>query len=140
MAGVKTMGTTLTLEMAGSETEDTVLAHIASIGEQATEAEEVDVTTLDSPGGNKEFVQGAKDPGSVDLEINNLFDGQVEVLKAIFDAGTVRSWTETFKTGNTLAYDAYISAFKFGEATTDGLHKVSLTLRVTGAPVYTEAA
>lgn len=140
MAGVRTMATTLTKTMSGSETEDLVLAHLQSIGEQATEAEEIDVTTLDSPNGSKEFIQGAKDPGSVEVVANNVFDGQVAKLQSIFTSGAVEEWTEAYPAAaGTLTYSAYMSAFTFGEATTDGLATVSFTLRLTGAPTYSEA-
>lgn len=141
MAGIQTMATSLTLKKAGEEGEDLVLAHLASIGEQSTEAEEIDVTTLDSPNRSKEFIQGAKDPGSIEVTANNCFDGQVAKLQAVFDAGTTRQWVETYpdKKG-TLTYDAYISAFGFGEATTDGLATVTFTLRLTGSPKYQETA
>ena len=140
MAGTRTMSTTLTKTMSGSETEDLVLAHLQSIGEQTTEAEEIDVTTLDSPNGAKEFIQGAKDSGSVEVVANNVFDGQVATLQSIFNAGTVEEWTEGYpEAAGTLTYSAYMSAFTFGEATTDGLATVSFTLRLTGAPTYSEA-
>ena len=140
MAGTRTMATTLTMTKAGAEVQDLVLAHLQSIGEQSTEAEEIDVTTLDSPNGAKEFIQGAKDAGSIDVVANNVFDGQVETLQAVFNSGAVRSWTEAYpNAAATLAYDGYMSKFAFGEATTDGLCTVSFTLRLSGAPVYTEA-
>lgn len=140
MAGTRTMATTLTKTMSGSETEDLVLAHLQSIGEQTTEAEEIDVTTLDSPNGAKEFIQGAKDPGSVEVVANNVFDGQVATLQSIFNSGNVEEWTEAYPgDAGTLTYSAYMSAFTFGEATTDGLATVSFTLRLTGAPTYSEA-
>ena len=138
MAGSRTMGTKLTLTKKGSEPADLELKHLQSIGEQSTEAEEIDVTTLDSPNGAKEFIQGAKDPGTIEVVANNLFDGQVSTLQAIFNSGVVREWTEEYVGGATLSYDAYISAFKFGEATTDGLATASFTLRLTGAPEYSE--
>ena len=140
MAGTQTMGTTLTKTMSGAETEDLVLAHLQSIGEQSTEAEEIDVTTLDSPSGSKEFIQGAKDPGSIEVVANNVFDGQVSTLQSIFNSGNVETWTEAYpEAAGTLTYSAYMSAFTFGEATTDGLATVSFTLRLTGQPVYSEA-
>ena len=140
MAGTRTMGTSLKMTKAGSELEDLELANLQSIGEQSSEAEEIDVTTLDSPGGAKEFIQGAKDPGSIEVVANNVFDGQVETLQAVFNSGDVRSWTESYpNAAATLAYDAYMSSFSFGEATTDGLATVSFTLRLTGAPTYSEA-
>jgi hypothetical protein len=140
MAGIRTMGTVLTLKKAGQEADDTVLAHLANIGEKTTEAEEIDVTTLDSPGGNKEFIQGPKDPGTVDVVANNMFDGEVVLLKAIFDSGVVRSWEETMISGATLGYDGYISSFTFGEETTDGLYTASFSIRRTGEEDYEETA
>jgi predicted secreted protein len=141
MAGISTMSTKLEMVKAGEETANLVLAHLQSIGEQSTESEEVDVTTLDSPNRAKEFIQGAKDPGSIDVVANNCFDGQVEKLQAVFDAGTVRSWIETYPdSGGTLSFTAYISSFTFGEATTDGLITANFTLRLTGKPVYAEAS
>jgi predicted secreted protein len=135
------MSTKLEMVKAGEETANLVLAHLQSIGEQATEAEEIDVTTLDSPNRAKEFIQGAKDPGSIDVVANNCFDGQIEVLQSVFNSGAVRSWIETYPdAAGTLSYSAYISSFTFGEATTDGLVTASFTLRLTGAPVYAEAS
>lgn len=139
MAGKRTMGTALKMIKTGSEASDLVIAHIQSIGDQSTETDEIDVTTLDSPNGAKEYMQGAKDPGTVEITANNCGDGQVEALQAVFDSGKVRTWTETYPTGATLTYDAYISAFTFGEATVDGLMTASFTLRLSGEPVYTEA-
>lgn len=139
MAGKRTMGTALKMIKTGSEASDLVIAHIQSIGDQSTETDEIDVTTLDSPNGAKEYMQGAKDPGTVEITANNCGDGQVEALQSVFDSGAVRTWTETYPTGATLTYDAYISAFTFGEATVDGLMTASFTLRLSGEPVYTEA-
>lgn len=139
MAGKQTMGTSLTLEGEGVET-DLVLAHLQSIGEQATEAEEIDVTTLDSPGGSKEFIQGSKDAGSIEVTANNVFDGQAELLQSVFNSGSVRSWIETYpEAAGTLTYSGYLSKFTFGAASTDGLVTTNFTIRLTGTPVYAEA-
>ena len=46
MAGIQAMATSLKMVKSGSEPDDLVIAHITSIGEQASEAEEIDVTTL----------------------------------------------------------------------------------------------
>ena len=139
MAGKRTMGTSLKMVKTGSEASDLVIAHIQSIGEQSTSTDEIDVTTLDSPNGAKEYMQGAKDPGTVEITANNCGDGQVEALQAVFDSGKVRTWVETYPTGATLTYDAYISDFTFGEATVDGLMTASFSLRLSGEPTYEEA-
>ena len=139
------MGNKLTLVGEGSE-EDVVLGNIATIGEVSTEAEEIDVTTLDSPDGAMEFIQGAKDSGDFTVELNNVYDGTVETLNSIFDAGETRSWTVGFvgtdgETVNaTLDLDAFVRGRAYGESTPDGLDKVTFTLRVSGAPVYAEVS
>ena len=145
MAAVRSMGSTLTLVGEGSEV-DVVLGNIVSIGEVSTEAEEIDATTLDSPDGAKEFIQGAKDSGEVAVELNNVFNGQVATLNSIFDSGETRSWTIGFVGTDgtteeaTLAFDAFIKGRSYGETTTEGLHKLTINLRLSGAPVYTEVA
>lgn len=136
MAGQRTMGTSLTLKKAGDETEDTVLKHVTSIGEVSVETEEIDVTTLDSPNGAKEYIQGAKDAGSTDVAINNCDDGQVEVLQTLFDSGEVRDWLITYPSGGKLTLKGYVSKIAFGEATTDGLMTANITLRLSDEPKY----
>lgn len=140
MAGIQAMATSLKLVKSGSEQADTVIGHITSIGEQASEAEEIDVTTLDSPNRSKEFIQGAKDAGSVEVTVNNMFDGQVAKLKSLYASGEVRTWIETYPDdAGTLTYTGYISALSFGEATPDGLVTATFTIRLSGDPVYAEA-
>lgn len=142
MAGKRSIGCTLTMTKAGAEVEDLLLANVASIGAIKTETDEIDVTTLDSANGAKEFIQGASDSGDFDVELNNVFDGQTAALEAVFAAGTTRAWTIAFMDAGApvanLAFNAFIKGREFGELTTDGLDKVTLTLRVSGAPVYTE--
>ena len=140
MAGTRTMGTTLVLTKSGSEAENHTFKHLQSIGEQGTEAEEIDVTTLDSPNGAKEYIQGAKDPGTVEVTANNCGDGEVTKLQALFASGEVREWTETYPNGASLTFDAYVSQLTFGEATTDGLCTATFALRLTGEPTYAESA
>lgn len=139
MAGIQAMATSLKMVKSGSEQADLVIAHITSIGEQASEAEEIDVTTLDSPNRAKEYIQGAKDAGSVEVAINNCFDGQIETLKAVYASGAVRTWIEEYPDGKgTLTYTGYISALTFGEATPDGLISANFTIRLSGEPTYEE--
>ena len=113
------MGTALKMVKTQDEAADLVIAHITSIGEQEGSSDEVDVTTLDSPNRAKEFIQGAKDAGSIEVAINNCLDGQIAALRAVYESGAVRQWVETYPDdGATLTYSGYISSFKHGEATT----------------------
>ncbi len=139
MAGIQAMATSLKMVKTADEQADLVIAHITSIGEQSSEAEEIDVTTLDSPNRAKEYIQGAKDSGSVEIAINNCFDGQIAALKAVYASGAVRTWIETFPDDRgTLTYTGYISALTFGEAAPDGLISATITIRLSGDPVYDE--
>jgi predicted secreted protein len=115
------MGSTLTMKMAGSETADTILANLTSIGEVTGEREEIDVTTLDSPNGAKEFISGAVDFGSFDIA-GNIIDGvQVEQLFAVFNGQQVRDWEIETPAGNKLDLTGFLQNFGWGEKTTDGL-------------------
>lgn len=142
MAGTRSIGTVLTLVGAGSEA-DLVIGNVVSFGEVATEADEIDTTTLDSPNRAKEFIQGMKDSGETTFELNNVFDGTVATLNSIFDAGETRSWTvgwpdNTGTISATLSLDAYIKGRAYGEATPDGLNKAMFTIRISGEPEYVE--
>lgn len=143
MAGIRSMSNKLTLIGEGSE-QDKIIGNIFSMGEISTEADEIDVTTLDSPNGAKEFIQGAKDSGEFAVELNNVADGTVEDLNSVFDSGDTREWEISFTDNDlttevaTLEFDAFIKSRAYGEQTTDGLNKVTFTLRISGSPVYTE--
>ncbi len=140
MAGTRTMGTTLTMKKAGDEAADTVIAHLTSIGEVNGEREEIDVTTLDSPNGAKEFISGVVDFGSFDIA-GNVIDGvQVSALYDVFNGQQNRNFEIQTPSGTKLALNGYFSSFGFGEKTTDGLDTFKATIRVSGAPVYTSAS
>lgn len=140
MAGTRTMGTTLTMIKAGDESSDTVIAHLTSIGEVSGEREEIDVTTLDSPNGAKEFISGVVDFGTFDVT-GNVVDGiQTAKLYDIFNGQENRDWSIETPSGTTLKLNGYISNFTFGEKTTDGLDSFTATIRVSGKPEYTPAS
>ena len=115
MAKGLTMGTSLTLIKAGSEPTNLVIKGLTSIGEITGEKEEVDVTTLDSPDGAKEFLSGAADWGSQDLEGYMDDDSQI-------------------------AYKAFVKNFTYGEKTVDGVDGFKLTLRLSGKPTFSKVA
>lgn len=139
MAGSLTMGSTLTMVKSGSETADTVVKALTSIGAITGEGEEIDVTTLDSPNGAKEYIQGAVDWGTQDIEGNVVDADQIDALRAVFDSKKTREWIVTTPAGNQLSYNAFIQSFEYGEKTTDGLDTFTMTLRISGAVTFTPA-
>ncbi|MDL2235453.1 phage tail tube protein [Christensenellaceae bacterium OttesenSCG-928-L17] len=139
MAGTRTMSSTLTLKQAGSETEDLVISSLTSIGEVTGEREEIDVTTLDSPNGAKEYISGAVDWGTREITGNVVDAEQVAKLRAVFDSQATREWEVGTPAGNKEAFSAFIGSFGYGEKTTDGLDTYTFTLRLSGAVEYTAA-
>ena len=142
MAGTRTMKTTLTLTGVGSEA-DLEIGNIVSIGDQSTETDELETTTLDSPNGYREFEQGLKDAGSLEFELNNTYNGVASTLRSIFDASEKRDWTVAWPdsdgvTAASLDFNAFIMNVTHGEASIDGIAKLMLTLRISGAPTYAE--
>ena len=139
MAKSQTMGTTLTLIKAGTEPTNLVLEALKSIGEITGEKEEIDVTTLDSVDG-KEFLSGAADWGSQDIEALIKDESQVIKLRALFDSGMVRDWEILTPAKLKIAYKAFVKSFTYGEKTTDSIDGYKLTLRLTGKPVFSKVA
>lgn len=139
MAKSQTMGTTLTLIKAGAEPTNLVLEALKSIGEITGEKEEIDVTTLDSVDG-KEFLSGATDWGSQDIEALIKDESQVIKLRALFDSGMVRDWEILTPAKLKIAYKAFVKSFTYSEKTTDGIDGYKLTLRLTGKPVFSKVA
>ena len=134
------MGSSLTLKKTGDETDDLVIASLTSIGEISGEREEIDVTTLDSPNGAKEYISGAVDWRSQDIEGNIVNAEQLAQLRAVFDSQSLRDWEVETPAGHKLAYTAFIQKISYGEKTTDGLDTFSMTLRISGAPTFTPAS
>ncbi len=135
----KSLGTTLTKTKSGSETEDLVIGGLTSIGEVGVESDEIDVTTLDSTGGYKEFIAGFKDAGEVSLAG---FIKDTDSSQAMFNLATSQSieeWTIATPDGATWVFDAFVKSFKEAEATVDGVRGFSASLRISGEPTYTPA-
>lgn len=55
------------LKFTPAEGVETVVGRLTSIGEITADASEIDVTTLDSPGGYREIMQGWRDAGILEI-------------------------------------------------------------------------
>ena len=134
------MGASLTLKKKASEASDILFKSVASIGAISGSTDEIDVTTLDSPNRAKEYISGAADFGSVEVEQNvtTLNTDQIEKINALFTSGDLREWERTDDTG-TVAFEGYIAEAGYGEETVDGLVKFNFTIRISGKPTFTPA-
>lgn len=140
---IRAMGTSLTKKKSASEAEDWVVGSLTSIGEIGVEISEIDVTTLDSPNGAKEFMSGDIDAGECAIAgyIKKKDDEQTVVkMMSLIKSGSLEKWTVTFPSGATWNFDAFIKSFKTTEETTDGLIGFNATLRISGLPEYTPSS
>lgn len=140
MSATRTMGTTLTKTMSGSETTDLLIANLTSIGEIGLDSDEIDTTDLDTPNDFKEFIAGSKDAGEVAIAGNIKSEANVEKLLALANARSVEEWTVTYPSGATWVFNGFIKSFKDTEKNVDGLAGFTGSIRVSGQPVYTKAA
>lgn len=129
MAKVKALGTTITFNALA-------IGGLTSIGEVAPGADEIDVTSLDTAGGYKEFLQGLKDAGEVTLAGHyiNADVGQVG-LRTGFGTGDIDTTVITFPDAATVTFQAWVKSFKMGAADVAGAIGFGATLRITGAVV-----
>jgi predicted secreted protein len=139
MAAAKSLGTTLTKTASGAEGEDLVIADLTSIGEIGIESDEIDVTTLDSTGGYKEFIAGFKDAGEVSLEGIIKSETAMASMITLADSQAVEEWTIETPSGSTWVFDGFVKTFKEGEASVEGVRGFTGSIRVSGEPTYTAA-
>lgn len=132
---VRAMGTKLILK----GTSDKEIAHLTSIGEINLEADEIDVTTLDSDGA--EYIQGNVTAGEVAIAgtiKDNADESQVEDFLDLVASGDIKSWKVEFPSGATWEFDAFVKSFGTTENSVDGLIGFSGSLRISGLPEYTK--
>lgn len=113
--------------------EPIVIGSLKSIGEISLEADELDSTCLDSPGGYKEYMQGFKDSGELPLEGYHDKDdtGQAKA-QTEFDTGDNGYYWVTLSDGTVIAFKAYVKGYKAGAADADGIVGFGAVLKISG--------
>lgn len=140
MNDIRAMGTKLIKTKSGSEIADWTIGSLTSIGEIGVEIGEIDITTLDSPDGAKEFMSGDIDAGecSIGGYIKKADDEQTVIkMMSLISSGSTEDWTVEFPSGAKWEFKAFVKSFKTTEETVDGLIGFSGSLRISGLPVYT---
>lgn len=119
------------------------VGNLSSIGGLELSADTIDVTTLDSTGGYREFIAGFKDAGEVALE--GIFDattgkGQKE-LYDLFESGASSDFQIVFPTESKATWDfaGVVVGFSTSADLEDPL-AFSATIKVSGAPTLTITA
>ncbi len=133
----RTLGVTLTKTMSGDETEDLVIGSLTNIGELKIDGEEIEVTTLDSDGGYREYIPGFRDAGEISLEGILNDDETLSKLIALQGTGSIEEYTIETTSGATLVFNAFVKSAGHTAFEIDGVRGYTGTLRISGAPVFT---
>ena len=110
-----------------------VVGKLTGVGEIAPESEELDVTTLDSAGGYREFIQGYRDSGTVELTgFHEKGNAGQAALRAAYDSGAVGSVEVSFPDGTEVSFRAFVKGYTLGAAEVDGAVGFTAVLRLSG--------
>ena len=117
-----------------------LVGKLKSIGEVAPDSKEIDVTTLDSTGGYRDYVQGYRDAGTLHLEgYYDSDDAGQAALRTAYANGNAGTAVITFPDGAKATFSAYVKGYALGAAEVGGAVGFSATLRLTGGVTYTAA-
>lgn len=116
----------------------TTVAKLTKIGAPEMSRAEIDVTTLDSVGGYKEFIPDFRDGGMLAIEGFAISDAGQDALKSNFDSETNETFTIITPNGITIVFDGYVSKYKKGDAAVSQGIQFSGEIRVSGVVSYAE--
>ena len=116
----------------------TAVAELNNVGGVKLKADTIEVTSHDSVGSYKEFVQGMKDAGEVQIEGNFIpgdTNGQIQMLTD-FGAGTTSAYTIDFPAAMAAqwSFNAVITGWETLDAKTTDKAGFRATLKITGQP------
>ena len=139
MAVSNSQGTTLKFTPEGGA--QVTVGKLTSVGEIQPEAEEIDITTLDSAGGYREFMQGFRDSGEVELSgYHDAEDAGQKALREAFAAGKSGAFVVAFPDGTDVKFSGFIKSHTIGSAEVDGAVGFGAVVRISGSVTVTEAA
>lgn len=113
----------------------TAIGSLTNIGGPEPTADILDVTTLDSEDGYKEFIGGLIDGGEVSVD-GYLKDKGTDEATLVGYIGTEKECSITFPKGAEWSFDAIVTSFST-TAEKEDLVSFSMSLKVTGKPTFT---
>ena len=138
MSATRAQGTTLKYKPA--EGEELTVGRLTSVGEISPEAEEVDVTTLDSTGGYREYIQGFRDSGELEISgYHDAGDAGQKAMRTAFASGENGAFEVTFPDGTAVTFNGFVKGHTIGSAEVDGAIGFGAVLRISGPVTVTEA-
>lgn len=117
-----------------------IIGGLTSIGGIEITVDTMDVTSLDSEGGYREFIGAFKDGGEVPIEgyFRPEDTGQIAMQTSLND-GQPEDYTIEFPTTPKASWNfkGVVTAFKVGDVDLDGAINFGATIKVSGKPVLT---
>ena len=139
MAATTSQGTTLKYKPAGGN--QLTVGKLSSVGEIQPDSEELDVTTLESAGGYREYMQGLRDSGEVELTgYHDAGDAGQKALRTAYASGETGAFEVNFPDGTKVSFSGFVKSHTIGSAEVDGAVGFGATVRISGPVVVTEAA
>ena len=122
-----------TLKMTRADGSSVTVGRLTSVGEIEAQAEEVDVTTLESTGGYREYIQGFRDSGTVELEgYHDAGDAGQKAVRSAFASGEICTFEVCFPDGSTAKFSGFVKKHSIGSAEVDGAIGFGAVIRVSG--------
>jgi hypothetical protein len=112
----------------------TSLAEVLSVTPPEIAVETIEVTHMGSDDGFREYIAGLKDGGEVTVNLNYV-EASATLLQTLVLAG-VETFRITFAGASTYTFSGIPTAFTFDDVVIDDKMAMSLTIKVTGKPVY----
>ena len=115
----------------------TAIAEVNSISGPGMTRAFIDVTSLDSTGGYREFIGGFRDGGQISLEMNFTLDGYATMLSDYESASSVNYQIVLADTNETtLDFAAFVTDLPLNVVPDDKV-TISVTMKITGQVTLT---
>ena len=116
------------------------IGKISSIGEIGFgEAEEIDVTPLNTGDGYRKYIQGLKDLGTISISgFHDATDAGQTELRALVASGAEAKFQVTFPDESSIAFAGFVKKYNFAETSVNAALSFSVDIRCTGKPTYAD--
>jgi len=114
------------------------IAEVKSIQGPTMTREMIDVTSLDSTGGYREFIPSFRDGGTVTLSMNFTYAGY-SLLKGDFESDTLHEYEILLADGTSVTFSGYVQDLPIN-VTFDDAVTSDVTIKVTGEVAVDQAS
>lgn len=106
------------------------IAEVNSISGPTMSRDTIDVTSLDSTGGYREFIAGFRDPGTVQLTMN-FTNPTYDIMKTDFDSDTAQTYEIVLPDNTSLEFIGLVTELPI-EIPTDDKVTSTITIKISG--------